>query len=234
MVNHVVRWMDAALNLLVLLLVAVVLFVSVYSLMDNIQLYRNAQDDSLFVYKPPLGTALADYKRISEKQTAWLTLHDTSVDYPVMQGKNNFEFLNLDPYGEFRMSGSIFLDCTNNKDYKDEYSLIYGHHMDHTTMFGALDLYLDKDYFDSHAQGTLTTADGVYDIDLFAVSGADGTDPTIFSPHGRTTEEIIAYIEENADIYTGYEAGKPILALSTCYGETAESRLVVFGTLTRR
>ena len=137
-------------------------------------------------------------------------------------------------YGEFKLSGSIFLDYSNDKNYQDEYSLIYGHHMDRNTMFGALDYFLDRTYFNDHSQGTLTTADGVYDIDLFAVSGADGTDPTIFSPHGRTTEEIIAYIEENADIYTGYEAGKPILALSTCYGETAESRLVVFGTLTRR
>lgn len=41
---------------------------------------------------------------------AWLTIDDTKIDYPVMQGKDNTEYLNKDPYGDYALAGSIFLD----------------------------------------------------------------------------------------------------------------------------
>lgn len=232
--NRMIRLVDALVNAAVLLAVALILAVSVYSLMDNLWLYRNAQDETLLVYKPPLTGALSGDLLISDRQAAWLTLNGTTIDYPVMQGANNYEYLNTDPYGEFKLSGSIFLDCRSHTDFSDEYSLIYGHHMEYNSMFGALDQYLDRDYFDAHPSGTLITRDAAYEIELFAVCRADGTDPMLFSPLGRTAEEVAAYLAENAAIDTGYEAGRRILALSTCYGETAEARLLVFGMLEKR
>ena len=232
--NRLIRVLDRLVNAAVLIAVALILAISVYSLMDNLWLYRNAQDETLLVYKPPLTGALTAENRISENQVAWLTLNGTTIDYPVMQGENNYEYLNKDPYGEFKLSGSIFLDYINKPDFSEEYSLIYGHHMEYNSMFGALDQYLDQTYFDEHNAGTLITEGAAFEIDLFAVCQADGTNPTLFSPSGRTTEEITAFLNKNASIYTDYEEGCPILALSTCYGETAEARLLVFGMLKRR
>lgn len=78
-----------------------------------------------------------------------MTIDDTNIDYPVMQGEDNNEYLNKDPFGNYALSGSIFLDRRNNPEFKDYYSLIYGHHMEHGMMFGAIDEYLNEDYFNS-------------------------------------------------------------------------------------
>ena len=231
MINRLIKLVDALVNAAVLLFVALILLVSVYSLLDNYAQYRDAHDDSLLVYKPALDGRLAKDRLISGNQVAWLTLYGTSIDYPVMQGESNYEYLNKDPYGEFKLSGSIFMDCANARDFSDPYSLIYGHHMEYGSMFGALDEYLNEAYFNQYDDGVLVTGDRTWRIELFAVAMADGMDPTIFSPSGRTTEEITAYLDENATLYRHYDKGCPILALSTCYGDTYNSRLVVFGML---
>ena len=35
---------------------------------------------------------------------AWLTVDDTNIDYPVMQGEDNNEYLNKDPFGDYFFS----------------------------------------------------------------------------------------------------------------------------------
>ena len=44
-----------------------------------------------------------------------------------------------------------------NPDFNDWYNLIYGHHMDNGAMFGDIDKYRDKDFFNSHQKGVLQT-----------------------------------------------------------------------------
>ena len=86
---------------------------------------------------------------------AWLTVDGTKIDYPVVQGETNLEYINQDIYGEFALSGSIFLDSRNDRKFIDSYSLLYGHHMDNGAMFGDVMNYKEKEYFESHKTGTL-------------------------------------------------------------------------------
>ena len=206
------------------------LLIGVYSMLDNMWLYQNAADESVLYYKPGLDAPLGD-RIISEKQKAWLYVEDTNIDYPVMQGEDNFEYLNMDPYGEFSLSGAIFLDYRCEEDLTDAYSLVYGHHMEHGKMFGALDDFKDRAYFDAHRNGKVVTKRKVYDFEIFAVCAADGTDPLFFNPQGRLTSEIRHYLRENAIIYVEPDEDLSILALSTCSGDTYMARLLVFGTL---
>lgn len=222
--------LDKLLNVIIGTISLIVLFISAYSLLDNLWLYRNAFDDTLLTYKPELNrSSEPESSWISlEGQVAWLCIDNSYIDFPVMQGKSNYEYLSKDPYGEFKNSGSIFLDYRNAADMRDEYSMIYGHHMNHYAMFGSLDLFLDDYYFKKHTTGWIATKDGIYDLKVFAVSWADGADHRLFSPSGKSADDIIDYIETNAVINTGYEPGNKIIALSTCAGETFTSRLVVF------
>lgn len=237
-----IQALDRLLNAAVVAAALLILFISVYSLLDNLWLYKNASDPSLLVYKPKLDISLDHFREVSgqqgelllDKQAAWLCIPDTGIDYPIMQGEDNYEFLNKDPYGEFKLSGSIFLDYRNHRDFLDEYSLVYGHHMEHGAMFGSLDLFQDESYFDAHRTGWLVTDGAVYDLELFAVTSADGYDQTIFDPAGRTCEEINGFLNENAIIYTPPEEGLRMVALSTCYGESFSSRLIVLGTIRER
>ena len=232
--NRLIKILDKSLDTVIVIVCILLLLIGTYSLMDNLWLYENATDRSSLTYKPALDEPLQEEKRISENQIAWITVNDTDIDYPVMQGKDNYEFLNKDPYGEFSLSGSIFLDSNNDPDLGDEYSLIYGHHMAHGAMFGALDAFQDRAYFDAHRTGTITTKTSVFDFETFAVCSADATNYTLFDPRGRTSWEILAFLKGNAMHYTDPPEGERIVALSTCSGDTSVARLLVFGTIHER
>lgn len=230
---RIIRALDALVNLLAGLLCVVMLLVSCYSLWDNHRLHQQTNDPSLLIYKPETGAAGEDAPMLLtlEDQAAWLCIDGTYIDYPVMQGENNFEYLNKDPYGEYKLSGSIFLDSRNARDLTDEYSMIYGHHMDHYSMFGALDLFAVEVYFDNHQTGWIATQDGIFRMDLFAVVWGEADDWVIFNPEGKTAEDVLPYIQEHAVIWREYQPGRRIVAMSTCAGETENSRLIVFGML---
>lgn len=251
--KRIIRALDGLLNGIILMICALLLFVSVYSLLDNYLIYKNANDASLEAYRPqptpaaeataepepqatvepePQATAEPEMQFISGKQAGWLQVYDTTIDYPLMRGDDNFEFLNLDPYGEYRVSGSIYMDFRNTMDCTDPYIVVYGHHMGMGGMFGALDAFMEQDYFDAHRTGRIVTRNGSLALELFAVASADANDPILFNPEGRTTEEVDAILRQNAMIYMEHPEDRNIVALTTCWGETELSRLLVFGTLT--
>ena len=47
-------------------------------------------------------------QEISEDAIAWLTVDGTLIDYPVMQGSNNDEYLNKDPFENSRCPALSF------------------------------------------------------------------------------------------------------------------------------
>ena len=151
-----------------------------------------------------------------------------------MQGENNTEYLNKAPNGEFSLSGSIFLDSRNDKSFGDPYSLIYGHHMEYGAMFGSLDGYADREYFDAHKTGTLTVIKGAeYKITFFASCKAQATDKVIFDPPESSNQALLEYLNKHAIIYDphGVSAGSKLIALSTCQSAESNERMIVFGTL---
>lgn len=210
------------------MLICILLFsISSYSLIDTLLVYNEAQDKSLLKYKPNTGNEYA-YLEIKDA-VAWLTLTDTPIDYPIMQGKDNNEYLNKNPLGEFSLSGSIFIDQRNAADFSDDYILVYGHHMEHDAMFGALDRYKTKDYFDKHRNGILTV-DGVNrKVRIFAVINCLASDSHIFSPYGFDLD----YLKEHASIFEEPLPDEQFIAFTTCAATPSEARLAVIATISK-
>ena len=225
------RTADRILNTVVRTACILVCIVCFYAVYDAYLLYRNAGDKSILAYKPKKDGTEAEQGYI-EGSVAWLTMDGTPIDYPVMQGTDNIEYINKDPYGEYSVSGSIFLDCRNRADFSDGYNLIYGHHMQYNYMFGILDKYMDEQFLKAHNAGTLVTTDGkIYSIRLFAAMEAMADNREVFEP--TECGYPLSYIERNAVVtdrpYT--DTGK-IIALSTCKYPETNDRTIVFGFLT--
>ena len=207
-IHGVDRAVDAALFLAFLLL----FLIGAYSVYDTLLVFGQAQDASVLRYKP---------QTVSTQQE--------QDERPVLQGADNAEYLNKDPYGGYSVAGSIFLDAHNAPDFSDPYSLIYGHHMEHGLMFGTLDSFLDKDYFDSHREGTLVVINGVsYRLELFAAMETDASVRSIFDPAWQ--EDPLPYIREHAAIWYEPE-GDCLIGMSTCKSLETTERIVVFGVL---
>lgn len=233
MIRKIIRFIDNMIDKTVFLVCLVLFLLGSYGLYDSYMVYQQATDDSILKYKPGYKTDDATNKKIKENMVAWLTVDNTNIDYPVMQGKDNNEYLNKDPFDDYSLSGSIFLDSRNNPDFNDYYSLVYGHHMEQGMMFGALDDYLKEGYLDSHSSGTLTVGDKKYKLRFFAVLECEATEPSIFAPT-ENDDETLDYIKQHAlflDDSNLPKENEKLLGLSTCkYPDTVE-RTLIFGAM---
>lgn len=231
--RKVIIFFDKLFDRTVILASLLLFLICVYAMYDAVMVYYNANDTSVLKYKPDL-TNPEVLREISEDAIAWITVDDTRIDYPVMQGSNNKEYLNKDPFGKYSLSGSIFLDSRNNRDFSDSYSVLYGHHMDYGAMFGALDEFKKKDYFDSHRTGRLVTVSGkTYDIRFFAAAVVLATDPIVFHPTDATAAALLDKLAGAAMIYEPPEAENDlkVIALSTCQDADTIDRMVLFGVM---
>ena len=61
-------------------------------MIDAYMVYEGANDSSILKFKPATGSTEI-LRELSENAVAWLTVDDTRIDYPVMQGKTNGEYL---------------------------------------------------------------------------------------------------------------------------------------------
>ena len=247
-----VRVGNALMYLLSGLLAAVLMIYSGYILYDTIATDYKAYTSSweLMRYKPDAAEEdptegqelLSD---INEDYRAWLTIYDTTIDYPVVQGRDNLYYASHDIYRNASLTGAIYLAAENKADFTDSYNLVYGHHMDNGAMFGSLDSFADQDYFNAHKYGVIVTPSGGYDIELFAVVSTDAYENQIYTV-GNRAKEVLTFLtgDRTNDVGVGTKirvfdekAAKnaaKIIALSTCSDAETNGRLVVFGKMTYR
>ncbi len=244
MPRQVLKLLNGVYDLVVGAMVLSTLLFSAYSIWDNAQIYRSAAgvQDSIRQYRPVAedgGQVLGfdELRAINKDVIAWLTLEGTNIDYPVLQGKDNLEYMNKDVFGDTSLAGSIFLDTRCNPAFKDRYSLIYGHNMDEHLMFGDLALYKDKKFFAEHPNGEILTPDGKQEYQVAAVLQISAGTEQIFNPETWKDgfQHLPEFLEQNSLWYRSkllklIEAkpwGTQVVALVTCSDGSTNDRTVL-------
>lgn len=166
----------------------------------------------------------ADKSVIYHEGDTWLWMEETQIDYPVMKGKDNFEWLEKNPKGEYYVGGSLFIDYRNKYDFSDDYSIIYGHNMAGPKMFGDLKKYFNKDFFDKHKRGILFTPEQNYELTVVGVVQVDAYHSQAFRL--TSTPDDLNAMEAEATNWDG-TLGDHIVALSTCSSTMDDNRDVV-------
>lgn len=230
--RKVIRFLSRTVDWILLIIFLLAFLVGGYAMYDSYLVYQQATDKGILKFRPERKEEFVEAaKAISEDMVAWIDVKDTTISYPVMQGENNSEYLNKDPYGDYALAGSIFLDSRNTSDFSDDYNLIYGHHMDAGAMFGALDQFLEKGFLEEHREGSLILEDKEYDINFFAITDASGLEESIFNP--KSDKDPLEYTRANAHYYLEEpEEGAKIIALSTCKYPDTVDRTILFGIMT--
>ncbi len=140
-------------------------------------------------------------KKINPDYSFWIRIPGTSIDYPVVWGKEEAYYLDHGFDKEKHLSGAIFADSARIP-FVSANTIVYGHNMKDGSMFSDLKKYKDTDFTREHPY-----------VEIYR--------------HGKwiscpvTTSKVI---EENE--VTPYQNGtEKLLTLSTCYGKT--KRMVV-------
>ena len=160
----------------------------------------------------------------------WIYCPDTPINYPVVKGKDNNQYLRADLKGKYLVSGTIFADYRNNEVGEDKNYIVYGHNMKNSTMFGTLVKYKDQTYYDSHPILYFLTPERNYIIELIA-GAVVKRDSDIYqtAPTDNTIADIMAKSTFNSAVEIGN--GENIITLSTCSYEFNNARYVVVGKL---
>ena len=234
---------DRLVSLLAAGLILLMLLYGGYSLWDTAMVFNGAfLSSDLLQFKPAAGDpdsnpTLAELQAINPDVLGWLTIDDTHIDYPVVIGETDMEYVNKDVYGDFALSGSIFMYSDNARDLSDAYTLVYGHHMDNGAMFGDVVEFVNTDYFESHQTGTLYLPDATYTIEIFACVQVDAFDSMIYDPLAKNGDvsELLNYVDEIAvqSRYIGVQPTDKVIGLSTCAEAETNGRVVIFGRLDR-
>ena len=172
----------------------------------------------------------ADLLKTNPDTVAWIKMDETHIDHPVVKGEDNFEYLDKGFDGSFYAGGSIFLDG-DNSGTGDPYVIIHGHHMAAGAMFGDLDKFTDREFFDESTGGTLLTPEYDYDIKLVAQGTFNAYDRSIYR---FGTEIPLKYIKANAEFIkqdADLDSIDHMLVLSTCKDDMTDNRTVVFCSL---
>ena len=240
MVKKAVRTANSLVNFAVLAAILLLLAFGCYALWDSNQVYNAANAAQYEIYKPTVeneGKTFQELQAINPEVFSWLTVYGTNIDYPVTQGGDNMKYVNKGAEGSYSLSGSIFLDCENSRDFSDFNSILFGHHMEQRAMFGDLELFSDKDYFDARRYGNLYYGGRDHGLEFFAFLHTDAYDTSVFTPGVSGKEARQAYLDGllNKAAFTrdiGVAVKDRIVLLSTCSSQSTNGRDILVARIT--
>ena len=177
----------------------------------------------------------------------YLSADGINLSLPVVQTDNDETYLNKNFYGSTTKYGCPFVTHLNNISYNhlDMNTVIFGHHMNNGTIFGALDKYKSISGFKAAPVITFNTIYKDYQwkvIAAFITNGYIKDDNNYIFPYYFTnlssTSKMSAYLSELAqrslyDTGVDVQPTDKLLTLSTCAHEFEDARFVVVARLVR-
>lgn len=176
-----------------------------------------------------------ELKKENPDIVAWIRFDNTdqvAVDYPVLYSGDNETYLRHDIYGSYHIAGCIFLEGRNQPDFSDYHSIIYGHNMKNSTMFGDLKKYKNqKDFYEKNPYFTVYTPESTYRYHIFSYYDAEETSDvyTVGYEPGERFQDLLKKMTECSMKKTGVypEDTDRILTLSTCSTDGEDKRFVI-------
>lgn len=239
-------------RVMVLLLLAVFLF-SLYRVLHILQGYRTAQavyDKAAQTYMLPVermdGNAQAEevppqidfegLRAVNRDVIGWIFIEGTDVNYPLLAGADNQQYLFQSYMKKYAVAGSIFLDYRCSTNLSDYHTVIYGHNMKNGMMFGELDAYQKADYLASHPYVYIIMADGSWNKYRVLACEHVSVESAVYDLPCDTKQKIKALRAQLAQS-NGYAAGEAAAADAadgTLQGaaQSSEAKLLTLSTCT--
>ena len=178
---------------------------------------------------------LAALREINGEVIGWLTIPETGVSYPLLQGEDNDYYLDHMWTRDRSSVGAIFLDAACPGDLSGFNSVIYGHRMRNGSMFGGLRKYRDYAYWEAHPDVYVVNDSGVSRYRIFAAceAGVGALSYRRDLTELEDREAMLAFALKYSVIDTGVEPDPEsrVLTLTTCTGRGYASRWIVQAVL---
>ena len=181
--------------------------------------------------------SFAEVKAYNEDTSGWLLIPNICY-YPIMYSEVYDYYLTHNPQRDASAQGSIFINYQCEPSFDNILTLIHGHNMRDTTMFGRLSEYLGEDFFRNNNPIIIYDGESMRTYKPFIAvileENNDVIDARELSDTERTSyiesmyERSISKMEEGEDP----DLTKPVIFFSTCDYSFSEARLLVGAYLT--
>lgn len=165
----------------------------------------------------------------------WISVADTKINYPIVQGEDNDYYLEHAYTGDYLPIGSIYADYRCNTSIMRNYNTVfYGHNITSGAMFHDVTKFFDDYYFDN-VRIYIYTFDGVYIYEPFAIyetrydSNYIRTGFTSFEDFKTFTDKIKGDASKVRDVEI--TESDRIITLSTCTNGAATARYALHAKL---
>ncbi len=197
---------------------------------------------------PATLTILPEYEELKAQNpdmVGWLSIADTSINYPVVQRDNSY-YLDHSFDGKANANGTLFVDNRGDIVNPTTNTIIYGHNMKSGMMFGELKHYLQQDYLNAHRTISFNTIyeQREYEIIAVGLSKVQYQNANVYRYYdfisAHTQQDLQKFVDNVKElaVYTFDEVDKltendEILTLSTCNSYTEDGRLFVVAKRTK-
>lgn len=200
----------------------------IYKELEKIVINEEKQEDEESIKLQSLYNTNSDF-------VGWLEIEDTNISYPVMQTEESRKdyYLYKNFYKEYSHMGTPYIaefcDMT-----KSDNLIIYGHHISSNKMFGELENYKKKKFYDNHKIIKFNTIYEKADYEIIAVFKTvahTGFEYYKFY-NANSKQEFDTFIQKCKelsfyDIEETAKYGDKLITLSTCEYSNKNGRLVV-------
>lgn len=160
---------------------------------------------------------------------AWITVTDTTVDYPVLQHPtDNTYYLNNNIDGTPGYPGCIYTEDYNAKDFSDKNTVLYGHNLKDKTMFSSLHNYEEEDTFSKDQYIYIWTENDVFVYKVFAAYEFNSNH--LLLNYDYNNEYV--YEQYIKDIFNVKDNGYGIANIKDDIDVTKEDRIITLSTCT--
>ncbi len=178
------------------------------------------------IQEESLKTANPDYE-------FWLIIPGTSINYPVVQNKEEGYYLDHTFSKSKNSCGTLFIQ-KESKLFEDDNTIIFGHNRKDGSMFGQLKQYRDPEFYSQHSQIWIYRKGRWYQGEIFSCQIWKENDYRIYQKSFHTPEERQTYLEtvKTREMYPTNiipEEDQLLITLSTCYGTS--QRMIVQAVL---
>lgn len=196
-----------------------------------------------------INTEYAPYYSINQNFVGWISIMNTNINYPVVQGEDNTRFLYENFYGEYSQNGTIFADhenCFSPTEPMSGNTILYGHNLrtdnffTEVTEYRRTDLDGSLEFLKQHPVIEFNTLYEKAKYKIFSVMLLNTREeygdifnyPAIIDFKSRSEfDYFVSECLDRSEFFTGvdFEYGDQFLTLSTCEFEIGlyDMRIVV-------
>jgi len=181
-------------------------------------------------------TFSVDFEKLLEMNSdvvGWIRFDEPSeINYPVVQGRDNEEYLKRTFEANTNKLGTLFVDVNNPGDFSGRNTFIYGHNMKNGSMFAQLLKYKDDSFYKEHPYFYIYTPDGkVRTYEIFSAGVVKDTSDSYIMDYADDAafQTYIDYIKQQSAYPTSAEVttASKIVSLSTCTNVRDDERFLV-------